>query len=105
MGNRSRHQTANDNLDQPDHMILRQSVLRRIKSKDSGSNTFTSANTRKQPTNESSPKIPRIIRMSDVKAANIISVDSDNNPKMSSSEAQPTCKLFYGLIQFLNLIC
>ena len=100
MGNRSRHQTASDNLEnQPDHMILIQSVLRRIgRSKDSGSNTFTSANTRKQPTNESSTKIPQIVRMSDVKAANIISTDSDNNPKMSSSEAQPTCKLFSFLL-------
>ena len=107
MGNRSRNRSGNDNPmeNQPDHMILRQSILKRIGHSKNSDVTNTITSTKNQTNqNQCSPRsIPHPIRIPDIKTANIISTDSDNNPKTgSSSEPPPTCKYIILLRLFFN---
>ena len=107
---------SGDNLLQnpPEQLLLRQSIMKRIgRSKDSNTNTITSF--KRQQSNQLSqsqsqataggysppvPRIPQIqiptiVRMSDVKGANVISTaDSsyNNNPKTSTLEPMAICK-------------
>lgn len=105
---------SGDNLLQnpPEQLLLRQSIMKRIgRSKDSNTNTITSF--KRQQSNQLSqsqsqvtaggysPPVPRIpqsqiptiVRMSNVKASNIISTSdsSCNNPKTSTMEPMAIC--------------